>query len=96
MDAELLSLTPQPGTRSTAASANRLEMRTVLAAECPGLSSALGCCLESSEIAQPPPRELVSGRAGGVQPHPDLLTSTGGEGTLEVGHLDLQFFFSLG
>lgn len=96
MDAELLSLTPQPGTRATAASASLLEMRTVLAAGCPGLGSARGCCLESAEIAWPPPRELVSGAAGGVQPHLDPLTSTGAKGTLEVGRLDLQLVFSLG
>ena len=96
MDAELLSLTPQPGTRTTAASANLREMRTVLATGCPGLGSACGCCLESSEIAWPPPRELVSGGAGVVQPHLDPLTSTGEKGTLEVGRLDLQLVFSLG
>lgn len=58
----------------------------MLTAGCPGLSAARGCCLESSGIAQPPPRELVSVGGREPLPHPDPLTGASGEGILEVGH----------
>lgn len=58
----------------------------MLTAGCPGLSATRGCCLESSGIARPPPRELVSVGGREPLPHPGPLTGASGEEILEVGH----------